>query len=60
MTREIDDEKVAAKSKMENAANMIYQEYKSLPPMITDGISDTVDDDDDVELGQYKDCLYRI
>jgi hypothetical protein len=45
VTREIDDEMVAAKSKMENAANMIYQEYKSFPPMITDGISDTVDDD---------------
>eukprot|EP00577_Skeletonema_sp_RCC1716_P000712 CAMPEP_0113377806 /NCGR_PEP_ID=MMETSP0013_2-20120614/3361_1 /TAXON_ID=2843 ORGANISM="Skeletonema costatum, Strain 1716" /NCGR_SAMPLE_ID=MMETSP0013_2 /ASSEMBLY_ACC=CAM_ASM_000158 /LENGTH=545 /DNA_ID=CAMNT_0000259983 /DNA_START=82 /DNA_END=1715 /DNA_ORIENTATION=+ /assembly_acc=CAM_ASM_000158 len=52
VTREIDDEMVAAKSKMENAANMIYQEYKSLPPMITDGISDTVDDDDDVQLAK--------
>jgi len=54
VTREIDDEMVAAKSKMENAANMIYQEYKSLPPMITDGISDTVDDDDDVELAKTR------
>mmetsp|Transcript_30538 Transcript_30538/g.52272 ORF Transcript_30538/g.52272 Transcript_30538/m.52272 type:complete len:548 (+) Transcript_30538:70-1713(+) len=54
VTREIDDEMVAAKSKMENAANMIYQEYKSLPPMITDGISDTVDDDDDVKLAKTR------
>eukprot|EP00573_Skeletonema_grethae_P000781 CAMPEP_0201690734 /NCGR_PEP_ID=MMETSP0578-20130828/4085_1 /ASSEMBLY_ACC=CAM_ASM_000663 /TAXON_ID=267565 /ORGANISM="Skeletonema grethea, Strain CCMP 1804" /LENGTH=546 /DNA_ID=CAMNT_0048175785 /DNA_START=124 /DNA_END=1764 /DNA_ORIENTATION=+ len=52
--REIDDEMMGAKSKMEQAANAIQQEYNSLPPMITDGISDTVDDDDDVELAKTR------
>eukprot|EP00986_Skeletonema_menzelii_P005539 scaffold2044_cov144-Skeletonema_menzelii.AAC.10 len=54
VTREIDGEMMAAKSKMEAAANVVYQEYKSLPPMITDGISDTVDEDEDVALAKTK------
>ncbi len=54
VTREIDDEMMAAKSKMERAATLIYEEYKSLPPMITDGISDTVDDEDDVALAKTR------
>jgi hypothetical protein len=54
VAREIDNEVGGAKSKMEHSANVIYQEYKSLPPMITDGISDTLDDDEDVEMAKTR------
>ncbi|KAL7450178.1 hypothetical protein ACHAWC_002139 [Mediolabrus comicus] len=50
VAREIDDQVAAAKSKMEHAANAIAKEYKCLPPMITDGISESIDDDRDVEV----------
>jgi hypothetical protein len=54
VTRAIDGEVTAAKSKMEKAANAIYQEYKSLPPMITDGISDTVEEDEEDEVTKTR------
>lgn len=46
VAREIDEQVAAAKSKMEHAANAIAKEYNTLPPMITDGISEPIDDDD--------------
>ena len=54
VARDVDNEVSTAKSKMDNAAKTIYQEFKSLPPMITDGISETVDDDEDVEEAKTK------